>query len=170
MLDVGKSTLGELGDVEERAPDEMLDTGFLSCVRHRFTLLHLYICASTLPVIGHSEDSICTLQGRLQCGGIIQIGLSRINSALCVRDPMVYQLTAAVSAPKLSKAFADGFVVSRVMPRTAHDSLILESPRTALTTDPPWIPVAPKTTRSFLVAIAIGRGVTAGCLKGLDVN
>jgi hypothetical protein len=65
------------------------------------------------------------------------------------------QLTATVSAPRLSKALADGLEVSRVTPRTAHDSLIFESPRTALTTEPPWIPVAPKTTRIFLLAIVI---------------
>ena len=71
---------------------------------------------------------------------------------------MVGRLTATVSAPRLSKAFADGLEVSRVTPRTAQDFLMLESPRTALTTEPPWTPVAPKTTRIFLLAIAIGVG------------
>lgn len=68
---------------------------------------------------------------------------------------MFHGLTDTVSAPRLSKAFAEGFDTSRVTPRTVKASLVLGSPRMALTTDPPWVPVAPKTTRIFLDAISI---------------
>ena len=86
-----------LGNVKERAPDEVLDTSFLwqwlvkliltdqgaylSGVGHCLSLLHLYICALTLPIIGYSVDSICTSHSRLQGCWIVQICLGNIASA-----------------------------------------------------------------------------------------
>ena len=39
------------------------------------------------------------------------------------------------------------------MPRIWNSLAVLGSPRTALMTEPPWLPVAPNTTKSFLSAI-----------------
>lgn len=48
-------------------------------------------------------------------------------------------------------------------------SLVLGSERIALTTDPPWVPVAPKTTRTFFDAISVESSeiLDVGLIRGV---
>jgi hypothetical protein len=61
-------------------------------------------------------------------------------------------LTETTSQPLLARAWEEGLEGSRVMARMANWEAALGSARMDLMTEPPWFPVAPKTTRSFFAA------------------
>src|SRR5690348_9453613 len=58
--------------------------------------------------------------------------------------------------PRSERATADGFVASRVTARIENSAAEDGSLRIAFTTEAPWFPVAPKTTRIFLADITFG--------------
>ena len=60
---------------------------------------------------------------------------------------------ATHSTPLAVKACALGFEGSRVMPRILNSLAVLGSFRMDLMTEPPWLPVAPKTTRIFFAVM-----------------
>lgn len=60
---------------------------------------------------------------------------------------------ATHSTPLAVKACALGFDGSRVMARILNSPAVLGSLRMDLITEPPWLPVAPKTTRIFFAAM-----------------
>lgn len=59
------------------------------------------------------------------------------------------QLTETTSTPLAAKAWAAGLEESRVMPLIVNSFERTESARTASITEPPWLPVAPKTVMSL---------------------
>ena len=62
---------------------------------------------------------------------------------------------ATVSTPLASRALALGLEGSRVMPRILNSLAVWGSLRMDLMTEPPWLPVAPKTTTIFLLAMSV---------------
>jgi hypothetical protein len=60
------------------------------------------------------------------------------------------ELTLTSFTPFSANATADGFEGSLVIPMIWNCSAEMGSLRTELMTEPPWLPVAPKTTRIFL--------------------
>lgn len=76
--------------------------------------------------------------------------------------------TEMSSAPWSASFLAFGFVGSRVTARIWNCSAALESLRIDVTTEPPWEPVAPKTTRIFLDAML--RSIDVICIWVLRVD
>jgi hypothetical protein len=54
-------------------------------------------------------------------------------------------LTLTISTPLAESACAAGLLTSRVTPRSLYSLERTGSASTALMTEPPWLPVAPKT-------------------------
>lgn len=135
----------------------MLNACFLRSIGNGSALLHLNICTVRLPVIGDSKDSVGALNSVLESRYVVEIGLSWTMSTPALPKGW-YLLTATVSAPRLSNAFAEGLETSLVTPRMVQLSINLASPRKAFATLPPWTPVAPNTTRTFFAAISVKFG------------
>lgn len=69
------------------------------------------------------------------------------------RDALSLRSAETISAPCAISFLDASLEISRVTPRTAHSSLSLGSLRKVWTTEPPWLPVAPKTVMMFLLAM-----------------
>jgi hypothetical protein len=67
----------------------------------------------------------------------------------------VIGLTLTKETPFSARATAAGLEASLVTPRTSNLELVDGSSRIVLITEPPWLPVAPKTTIIFLDDIII---------------
>ena len=130
-----------------------MEFSYLGCINHALSLLKLDIGTSGIPKVGDSKDGIGPFYRVLETRWIVEIGLFTLSSASASKMRGKVSLTATVSAPKLSNFFADGLDTSRVTPRTVQVLFVLGSPRSAFTTEPPWLPVAPKTTMTFLADI-----------------
>jgi hypothetical protein len=65
--------------------------------------------------------------------------------------------TILISTPLLAKSLAAGLESSRVMPRRVNSLERIGSARTALMTEPPWLPVAPKTVSSLDMVLNVSR-------------
>jgi hypothetical protein len=63
------------------------------------------------------------------------------------------ELTKITSTPREMSAWVAGFVKSRETARIVNFAAVLGSSSIDLMTEPPWIPVAPNTTRIFLLDI-----------------
>jgi hypothetical protein len=130
---------------------------YLCNVGNGHSLLSLKLSAHLLPVIGDYVDSICSFQCDLQGFNIIKIGLDKSHISM-IHQTQLRSIggrpTVTTSTPRSTKALAAGLVTSLVMALIFHSSSIFGSFRRVLTTEPPWPPVPPKTTRTFFSAIA----------------
>lgn len=117
-----------------------------------------------LPEIRNRKNGICPFKDLLQGVLVVQSGLTPQNKIISFRSflssstPGERGLTVATSTPLFSNACAAGLLVSRVIPRILNVAAVLGSLRRDSTTEPPWIPAAPKTTTSFLSELVMTIG------------
>ena len=83
----------------------------------------------------------------------VALGFRLASEAYATAIDSLIRQTVTHSTPFSVRALALGFDGSLVIPRILNSSAALGSPRTDLITEPPWTPVAPKTTRIFFADI-----------------
>jgi hypothetical protein len=131
----------------------VLDTRSLGGIGDGLALGDLRCCIHRLEEVCDREDAIGTLEDGPKGLGSVQVGLS-----LSVR--LVYKSfwsfhTETTSAPSSLSFCADSLVVSRVTALTWYLAAVLGSARMVFTTEPPCLPVAPKTTMICLAMVVV---------------
>jgi hypothetical protein len=132
---------------------------YLCGISHVLSLLKLDIWVSSLPEVSNSEGAISSLEHARNILLAVQIRLPlvSINSKTILGE----------SIRHTASALALGLEGSRVTARILNCAAALESPRMDLMTEPPWTPVAPKTTMIFFPSETIFK--CAVSFGGLDL-
>jgi hypothetical protein len=73
-----------LGNVEQTAPDEMLNIGVLACICHILSLLDLNCGTLLFPEVGNGEDTVRTIDGLLDRAQVVQIRLNVVKISICL--------------------------------------------------------------------------------------
>jgi hypothetical protein len=140
---------------------------YLCGISHVLSLLKLDIWVSSLPEVSNSEGAISSLEHARNILLAVQIRLPlvSINSKTILGESIRHTETS--SQPWSASALALGLEGSRVTARILNCAAALESPRMDLMTEPPWTPVAPKTTMIFFPSETIFK--CAVSFGGLDL-
>lgn len=128
---------------------------YLCGISHVLSLLELDIWVPGLPEVSHSEGAISSLEHARNILLAVQIRLPLVSINSKPYWESRYKHTETSSQPWSASAFALGLEGSRVTARILNCAAALESPRMDLMTEPPWTPVAPKTTMIFFPSEAI---------------
>ena len=113
------------------------------------SLFFLQLSVHLLPIIRHREHGIRSRERFLQRLLIVNITLAESEKFSSGQQCFIDTRTSTHSTPFFASAWALGLDGSRVIPLILNSLAVRGSFKTDLTTDPPWTPVAPKTTRIF---------------------
>lgn len=80
------------------------------------------------------------------------------------------KLTVTISTPWADNFFAESLVMSRVIPLILYSWDRAGSAKIYLMTEPPWLPVAPKTVMIFDMICENGKANSKTYLVSIDVD
>ena len=155
MRHVRQPAAREISDVQEGGVDEVFYAGLLAGVGHGFALGHFDVFAHGFPEVGDEEDGVGAGYGGESGFNGRHVGLGIQVRYPCPMEELRGLRTVTISTPAAAISCAAGLLVSRVTPRSFHFFDRAGSARMVLMTEPPWLPVAPKTVRISDIVVRI---------------